>query len=143
MHHMHHNHQRDSQGSLPPPSSEAIWTVDVPMGVFTVGERGIIAGGSAIAVMAATMPLEVVMRRMQVRPADRACVFAATASNFCLETMNKFQDSPILPMAPAVRSPVVMDGAAFRGLSHCLLSALLTHEPMIGPPSESAQKLKR
>mmetsp|Transcript_9066 Transcript_9066/g.27222 ORF Transcript_9066/g.27222 Transcript_9066/m.27222 type:complete len:424 (+) Transcript_9066:234-1505(+) len=33
----------------------------------TPGERGFIAGGGAIAVMAATMPLEVVTRRMQVQ----------------------------------------------------------------------------
>jgi hypothetical protein len=30
------------------------------------GERGCVAGGAAIGVMAATMPLEVVTRRMQV-----------------------------------------------------------------------------
>ena len=30
------------------------------------GERGAVAGASAVVVMAATMPLEVVMRRMQV-----------------------------------------------------------------------------
>ena len=32
-------------------------------------ERAVLAGGSAIVVMGATMPFEVVMRRMQVPPA--------------------------------------------------------------------------
>lgn len=34
---------------------------------LTAGERGLVAGGAAIGVMAATMPLEVVTRRMQVQ----------------------------------------------------------------------------
>ena len=43
---------------------------------FPAGERGVIAGAAAVGVMAVTMPLEVVARRMQVKSKTTAEVKA-------------------------------------------------------------------